>query len=211
MTLSVVIVTKDRYYNLKGCIEALEKCKGIDEIVIADYHSKDTDFAWVKDVKIPTKLIVCDGDFSQGEGRNIGAKNSTGEMIFFLDADCLVPQLLIDKIHFLVPKGVAYFPIMQMLNEDGSEGEWCFTAFGQAAVTREQWEDNHWQEWTSYGGEDNIFFDKYKFTCAVRDTPFGYKHQWHSMLARVENYKDGAGKGLEEFIEKRDNAKSSTN
>lgn len=199
MKLSVCIPVKNRNYNLKGCIESLDACTGIDEIVIGDFHSTDTDYSWLEQINTPTKVVKIDGDFSIGKGKNVAAENSMGDILFFLDADCVVPQSLITKIHKIVPMGFVYSPIMFLEEQDRVHGEWAVHSFGQIAVTREQWQSHKWEEWTSYGGEDNIFFGPYKDDGAIRDQVFGFVHQYHTMDERTKNYVHEAGHHLEEY------------
>jgi len=202
MKLSVCIPLKNRINNLLRCIESLEKLEGVDEIVIGDFHSTDTDFKWIKQVKTPVKVVEIDGDFSIGRAKNEAAKNASGDILFFLDADLVVPQDVIDKIHTFVPMGYVYSPIMFMQSkEGGANGEWGISSFGQIAVTKEQWENHKWPDWTSYGGDDNYFFHPYKNGKYIRDQVFGFNHLWHDNEERTKNYKDEAGTHLKQWNE----------
>lgn len=197
MKISVCIPVKNRNYNLKSCVESLDALKGDIEIVVADNMSTDTNFDWFKADN--HKLVHEAGDWSIGRFKNLAAENATGDILFFLDADIVVPQEVIDKILKLVPLGYAYSPIMFMEAENGIDGEWGISSFGQIAVTKEQWEKNKWPEWTSYGGDDNIFYEPYKDGGAIRDQPFGFNHKWHPNEERTKYYKDEAGTHLTQW------------
>jgi glycosyltransferase involved in cell wall biosynthesis len=197
-SLSVCIPVLNRVDNLKHCVEVLDKLHGIDEIVVADNMSTDTDYAWFK--KPNHKLVQWSGDWSIGRAKNVAAQASEGDILFFLDADLVVPQEIIDKIRTFVPMGYVYSPIMFMENEQGAPyGEWAISSFGQIAVTREQWENRPWPEWTSYGGDDNYFFHPYKYGKYIRDQVFDFNHQWHNNEERTKNYKDEAGVHLTQW------------
>lgn len=196
--LSVCIPLKNRARNVEKCIKALDKLIGVDEIVIGDFYSDDTDFSFLQDIKTPVNIVKIDGEFSVGKGKNVAAKNARGDILFFLDADLITPQHLIDKILKLVPQGLVYSPIMWLDSGDGIHGEWAVASFGQVALKRELWESHKWEEWSSYGGEDNLFIEPYIYTC-IRDTAMDFIHQHHSMEDRTKYHTKPAGSDLEEY------------
>lgn len=186
--LSVCIPLKNRVTNLQGCLKSLDKLTGIDEVVIADFNSTDTDFQFLKQLNLNVKVVTVEGDFSIGKGKNVAAEHASGDILFFLDADLLTPQTVIDKILKLVPLGFVYCPIMWIeQGEDDFESHWAVHGRGQIAVTRDQWLNHKWVEWTSYGGDDNMFFEPYKET-AIVDLPDGFVHQWHHNDERNRHY-----------------------
>jgi len=196
MKLSVCITVKNRVDNLKMCIESLEKLKGIHEIIVADWHSDDTDFAWLNH-----KVVQIDEPhFSVGRGKNVAAENATGDIVFFLDADITVPQMVIDDIEYYVAKGDSvYSPIMIMQNEDGSLGEPAVHSFGQVALKKSDFDAGEkWQPWTSYGGEDNLFIAQYQHRL-VRKVPPDFIHRWHPHALREKYSESAAYTDLDEF------------
>lgn len=60
------------------------------EVVVVDDHSDDNSVEIIK--KYPCKLICLESRSGTSKARNAGAKNSSGEYIFFIDADCLLEQ-----------------------------------------------------------------------------------------------------------------------
>lgn len=60
------------------------------EVVVVDDHSEDNSVDIIK--KYPCRLICLEGRSGTSKARNAGAKNSRGEFIFFIDADCLLEQ-----------------------------------------------------------------------------------------------------------------------
>lgn len=174
--ISVCITVKNRAPQLMRCIESLEKLDNVGEIIVSDFNSDDTDFAWFKH-----KLVKIDDEFfSVGRGKNVAADNAAGDILLFIDADLLVPQVVIDRAIEYVEKGLIYAPIMHMQNEDGSLAEWAIHSFGQVAVSKEEFDSGkRWEEWKSYGGEDNLFVYQYGKYRIVRSKPRHFIHQWH--------------------------------
>lgn len=195
MKLSVCITVKNRAEQLQNCIESLEQLNGVDEIVVSDWHSDDTDFSWFKH-----KLVQIDEPFfSVGRGKNVAAEHATGDIIFFLDADIKVPQKTIDNLREAVADGKVYAPIMRMQNEDKSLGDWAVHSFGQVALLRQDYLDGErWQNWTSYGGEDNLFIAQYQHR-VVREMINGFTHQWHPHKLRERYSESAAYTDLDEF------------
>lgn len=60
------------------------------EVVVVDDHSEDNSVEIIK--QYPCKLIRLESRSGTSRARNTGAKNSRGEYIFFIDADCLLER-----------------------------------------------------------------------------------------------------------------------
>ncbi|MBI5665048.1 MAG: glycosyltransferase [Nitrospirae bacterium] len=60
------------------------------EVVVVDDHSEDNSVEIIK--KYPCKLVCLEGRSGTSKARNTGARNSNGEFIFFIDADCLLER-----------------------------------------------------------------------------------------------------------------------
>lgn len=60
------------------------------EVVVVDDHSDDTSVEIIKNY--PCKLICLESRSGTSIARNTGARNSSGEFIFFIDADCLLER-----------------------------------------------------------------------------------------------------------------------
>lgn len=206
--LSVCIPLKNRAPHLLKCLEALNTLEGIDEVVIGDFHSADIDFSKLH-YKFPLIVAQNEDPFSVGKGKNSAAEVSKGDILFFLDADCITPQHVIDKILYFVPKGWVYCPIMWLeaspyAHEAGKHpAGWGTASHGQIAVTREQWEKHKWVEWSSYGGDDDLFFEVYK-DIAITDLAMDFVHQWHNMRDRTKFHAKPAGTDLDDYLKERD-------
>jgi glycosyltransferase involved in cell wall biosynthesis len=60
------------------------------EVVVVDDHSEDNSVEIIKEY--PCKLICLESRSGTSMARNTGARNSRGEYIFFIDADCLLER-----------------------------------------------------------------------------------------------------------------------
>ncbi len=93
MKISVVIPTKNNALTIEKAMDSvLKSLARIDnpwEIVVVDAHSTDGTLEILRKYSDYIKVI---GDEGRGIGaaRNLGVRNSTGDVIFFVDADCIV-------------------------------------------------------------------------------------------------------------------------
>lgn len=84
--VSVVLLTKNSVATVKKSIESIfQQTHQPDEVVVVDGNSRDGTLEVVK--KYPVKLVTEPG-LGFGHARNLGVKNATGDIIFFLDSDC---------------------------------------------------------------------------------------------------------------------------
>lgn len=88
MKVSIVIPTKNEEALLPRLLSALAIQTFRDfEIVLADAFSTDR----TREIAASAGARVIDGGMP-GPGRNLGAKQATGDILFFLDADVLLPN-----------------------------------------------------------------------------------------------------------------------
>lgn len=87
--VSVVIPVYNDRENLKECLNSLfnTEHKNFD-VVVVDDGSRDNPASVAK--KFPCKITRLDKDMGQAYARNIGVKESIGDIILFTDSDCLV-------------------------------------------------------------------------------------------------------------------------
>jgi glycosyltransferase involved in cell wall biosynthesis len=193
--ISICIPVKNRAENLIRCIESIQKLNGDIEIVIGDNDSTDIDYNNLP-LTSPHSVVIesYSGDWSIGRAKNVAAERAKGDILFFLDADLIMVQEVIDKIAKLVPAGWVYAPIMWSQNEDRQTGDWITSSYGQVAVTKEQWQNHQWLEFKSYGVEDNLFVGPYtEKQILLRDMPAGFVHLWHPHEERLKYYKNPPG------------------
>ena len=97
MNFSVIIPVRNGADTLALCLEALNKIRGDKtEIIVVD------DLSQVASVEIAEGLNIRVISLTTGHGsataKNIGAKEATGEILLFVDADVVVPKNTFDLI-----------------------------------------------------------------------------------------------------------------
>lgn len=100
--VSVVISTFNRKEKLKCVLKPLfdQTCpKNRYEIIIVDDGSTDGTDEFLKHFqkKFPNLIYLKQQHRGPAVARNLGIKNSTGDIVFFTDDDCIVPRDWIEK------------------------------------------------------------------------------------------------------------------
>ena len=89
--ISVIIPNYNGGSTIGKCLEAVFSSRyGNFEVVVVDDCSSDNSIEVIK--RFPCKLIQLKTHSGASKARNIGAKNSRGDVLFFTDADCLVKE-----------------------------------------------------------------------------------------------------------------------
>jgi len=91
MKISVIIPFRERNSVLDRCIEAVKKqsYKNIEIILVSD-RTKFKNNNVISLINTRCKGV--------GDKRNLGAKNASGEILFFLDSDCILKRDSIQKL-----------------------------------------------------------------------------------------------------------------
>ena len=82
---SVVVIVKNGKNSIRRCLNSLMAQTATCEIVVVDGNSTDGTREIVGEY--PVKVIISPQRDSYGVSRNIGVKNSEGEVVLFMDAD----------------------------------------------------------------------------------------------------------------------------
>ncbi|WP_157937545.1 glycosyltransferase family 2 protein [Vibrio breoganii] len=86
--ISVIIPTKDRHDFLKRALDSvLSQTRSVDEIIIVDDNSHDSDYDLGFEFDKRIKLIKNTKSVGGAMSRNIGVSHSSGDIIMFLDDD----------------------------------------------------------------------------------------------------------------------------
>jgi glycosyltransferase involved in cell wall biosynthesis len=89
--ISVVIPNYNNAATIGKCLEAAFGSQyGNYEVIVVDDKSEDHSVEIIK--RYPCKLICLEHHAGASKARNTGGKNSGGEFIFFIDADCLLQK-----------------------------------------------------------------------------------------------------------------------
>ncbi len=89
--ISVVIPNFNKEDTIGTCLEAaFSSDYKYYEVIVVDDLSDDNSVDIIK--QYPCKLIRLDRRAGTSRARNIGALNSSGEIVFFIDADCLLQK-----------------------------------------------------------------------------------------------------------------------
>ena len=105
-SVTVIVPVRNGEQTIQPLLESLQKLdydQAKVEVIVVDGNSKDKTREIVK--KYPVKLVI-ENKKGINLARNMGIKNSNGEIIAFTDSDCIVPPNWITKIveNFKDPK-----------------------------------------------------------------------------------------------------------
>lgn len=89
--ISIVIPNYNGSATIGKCLEAAFASRyGNFEVVVADDCSTDDSVEIIR--RYPCKLVRLEKHSGASAARNVGARNSRGELLFFTDADCLIRE-----------------------------------------------------------------------------------------------------------------------
>lgn len=96
--ISVIIPNYNGSSTIGRCLEASFSSEYDNfEVIVADDCSTDNSVEIIKE--FPCKLISLDKHSGASKARNTGAENSKGDILFFIDADCLVQRDTLTKVN----------------------------------------------------------------------------------------------------------------
>jgi len=96
--ISVIIPNYNGSSTIGKCLETLFSSDYDNfEVIVTDDCSIDNSAEIIK--KFPCKLIPLDKHSGASKARNAGAENSAGDILFFIDADCLIRSDTLTKVN----------------------------------------------------------------------------------------------------------------
>jgi cellulose synthase/poly-beta-1,6-N-acetylglucosamine synthase-like glycosyltransferase len=106
-TISVIIAFRNEESNLKSLLDSIltQDYIGDFEVILVDDHSEDKSCEIIKSyTQINIKLLkLQSGVFGKKAALRLGAANATGELLFFTDADCILPnKWLSESVSYLL-------------------------------------------------------------------------------------------------------------
>ena len=188
--ISICVSLMNRGDNFKRLYETITRISD-KELVVADYGSDDIDLSMYN-----CKVVELSLPFRRSAALNAAFDASSGDKVFFCDADMLLPAHLRTVMDEKVAPGQCYFPVCfslyqgkpPVVNKDN--GWWRSTGFGMCGFTREDFiRCGKWPEqFVKHGGEDDFLFAKAKKTLKVsRSNLEGLFHQWHDNDLQFKN------------------------
>ena len=106
MKFSIIIPTYNEQKDIINTLNtiSLQTYRNFEVIIVDD--SSDNTYKVIKNYKkFPINLIKPQKRYGRSEARNIGLKNSTGDVCIILNADVLLPKFFIEKIKVYYDQG----------------------------------------------------------------------------------------------------------
>lgn len=116
--ISFIVIGKNEGWKLKLCFDSIQNVVYHDnigdyEVVYVDSRSTDGSISLAK--KYPnTRVFLVTGDCNAGVGRNIGAKEARGDILFFIDGDMELQRGFIKDV--LTNEGKLIYPFLSGLH-----------------------------------------------------------------------------------------------
>jgi hypothetical protein len=156
--LSVIVPYMNREAELSRTLSHLQRQTNLDfEVVIAavgKFPSIDAGRC-----SFPLRIIEVSGEWDVGHARNIGAAESKGERLFFLDCDITVPAEFVAETIRQVNVDYVWFPIVRnsiSLYHADARG-YRIWGFGNCGIMRADLVNvGGWDRMSGWGGEDDL-------------------------------------------------------
>lgn len=94
MQFSLILPTHNSESHLKQCLDSIFTLKGDYEVITADGGSTDSTLSILKDYNVK---LVNTKNISISNNRNEAAKHAKGDILIFIDSDCIVSPDLLNK------------------------------------------------------------------------------------------------------------------
>lgn len=149
MTLSVIIPTLNEAENIAALIHFLKKNgdNRLLEIIVVDAESSDET---VRTARSHGAKVIVSSKRGRAVQMNIGAKEATGDILYFIHADCTPPTSFLDDIEQSLTEG---YPI----------GCYRFRFDNQSFMLRINAYFNRFEPLWCRGGDETLFIKKDTF------------------------------------------------
>ncbi|HET6398669.1 MAG TPA: glycosyltransferase [Candidatus Thermoplasmatota archaeon] len=87
--MSVVVTVRNEERNLPHLLESLLPQRHLAQVVLVDAISTDRTVAVAQRYENDLPITIVRQACLRGEGRNVGARHATGELLAFIDGDCM--------------------------------------------------------------------------------------------------------------------------
>lgn len=160
--ISFIVIGKNEGWKLKLCFDSILNVVQKDEInayevVYVDSRSSDDSIALAKTYP-NIRVFLVTGECNAGVGRNIGAKEALGNILFFIDGDMELQPNFLKNVLYDNEKRLVYpfisglhldmlydtswkFRYSQLENHPPCDEIWMITTGGLFMVERKYWEE----------------------------------------------------------------------
>ena len=118
--ISFIVIGKNEGWKLKLCFDSIQNVVLVDqiknyEVIYVDSRSSDDSISLAKSYP-NTRVFLITGDCNAGVGRNIGAKEAAGDILFFVDGDMELQQGFLPQV--ITKEGKLVYPFVSGLHLD---------------------------------------------------------------------------------------------
>lgn len=135
LKISVVVPVHNAERTLKQCLQALKNQTDLNyEVIIIDDCSTDDSPAIARESGF--KTLSLDANKGQAVARNVGAKESNGQILAFVDSDVIVPSDWLEKYRRLLIAYANADMVCGGYGESGGDGKPALFAFYETLYRR---------------------------------------------------------------------------
>ena len=206
MKVSIIIPTYNEKEHLPGCLNSishLDYPKENIEVIVVDNGSTDQTREIAKSHNVK---VLCDNHVNVSGLRNLGAKHSNGDILAFIDADCVVSRRwLKNASKYLNEEDVVAWGSPPTLPEDPT---WVQQIWYLIRQKENQVQEVDWLETMNLFVRKDLFFEISGFNDSLvtcEDVDFCYRVRHHGRIIsddRLEVIHLGEASTLKEFIRK---------
>jgi glycosyltransferase involved in cell wall biosynthesis len=122
--VSVVLTTLNEGKNLRHLLDSLVHQENLHEVVLVDAGSEDDTLAVAESYRSRfPRLTLVQQPSRRGEGRNVGARLATGDLLAFIDGDCIANAFWLRRLS----RAWAGDPMRVVAGKTELTGYWAFT------------------------------------------------------------------------------------
>ena len=186
--ISFIIIGKNEGWRLEKCLSAVRRRAEAElvqpwEVIYVDSQSSDGSVELAR--QYADKAFLLTGECNPAIGRNVGAKESEGDILFFIDGDMELRESVLSTI--VKESGDLCYPFMEGIEFDilfDSDWQQKDAHARQAFCEGAEWYDNKpstgmfvidKKVWEEVGGMDNRFKRSEDYDFGFRAGKMGYK------------------------------------
>lgn len=122
--MSVVLTTRNEGKNLRHLLDSLVHQENLREVILVDSASEDDSVAVAETYRSRfPKLTILVQKCTRGEGRNLGAREATGDLLAFIDGDCIANSFWLRRL----TRAWGGDPMRIVAGQTILTGYWAFT------------------------------------------------------------------------------------